>query len=195
MKNLFMIGIMLISFGMHAQKILSGKISDQNGNPLYGVTIGIPDLNKGTRSSDDGSYHISQLPAGKMYVYFSLPGYAEHNEMVELNTDSTVLNIVMEVTVIETEEVVISAGYRSTQHQNAVKIDKIDVLSIDLKSTPNFMEMITKVPGVDMISKGSGISKPVIRGLSMNDVLVLNNGVRHENYQYSDHHPLGIDEF
>jgi iron complex outermembrane receptor protein len=29
----------------------------------------------------------------------------------------------------------------------------------------------------------------------MNDILVLNNGVRFENYQYSDHHPLGIDEF
>ena len=46
-----------------------------------------------------------------------------------------------------------------------------------------------------MISKGSGVSKPVIRGLSMNDILVLNNGVRFENYQYSSHHPLGIDEF
>jgi iron complex outermembrane receptor protein len=46
-----------------------------------------------------------------------------------------------------------------------------------------------------MISKGAGVSKPVIRGLAMNDVLTLNNGVRYENYQYSDHHPLGIEEF
>ena len=64
-----------------------------------------------------------------------------------------------------------------------------------IKTTPNFPEVLTQVPGVDMISKGSGVSKPVIRGLSMNDILVLNNGVRFENYQYSSHHPLGIDEF
>jgi len=44
------------------------------------------------------------------------------------------------------------------------------------------MESLTKIPGVDMISKGPGVSKPVIRGLSMNDVLVMNNGVRIENY-------------
>lgn len=44
------------------------------------------------------------------------------------------------------------------------------------------------------ISKVSGVSKPVIRGLSMNDILILNNGVRYENYQYSSHHPLGIDD-
>lgn len=61
--------------------------------------------------------------------------------------------------------------------------------------SPNFMEMLTVIPGADMISKGNGVTKPVIRGLSMNDVLVLSNGVRFENYQYSSHHPLGIDEF
>ena len=53
---------------------------------------------------------------------------------------------------------------------------------------------MARIPGVDMISKGSGVSKPVIRGLSMNDILVLSNGVRYENYQYSSHHPLGIDD-
>jgi iron complex outermembrane receptor protein len=65
---------------------------------------------------------------------------------------------------------------------------------IALSGTPNFMESLTKVPGVDMISKGQGISKPIIRGLSMNDVLVMNNGVRIENYQFSENHPLGIDD-
>ncbi len=56
------------------------------------------------------------------------------------------------------------------------------------------MESLTKVPGVDMIAKGQGVSKPVIRGLSMNEVLVMNNGVRIENYQFSENHPLGIDD-
>jgi hypothetical protein len=32
------------------------------------------------------------------------------------------------------------------------------------------------------------------QNVSMNDILVLNNGVRFENYQYLSHHPLGIDE-
>ena len=45
-----------------------------------------------------------------------------------------------------------------------------------------------------MIAKGQGVSKPVIRGLSMNDVLVMNNGVRIENHQFSENHPLGIDD-
>ncbi len=89
----------------------------------------------------------------------------------------------------------LSGGYNSTQHENAVKIDVLKLDPHTIKNTPNFTEVLTQVPGVEMISKGSGVSKPVIRGLSMNDILVLNNGVRFENYQYSSHHPLGIDEF
>ncbi|HNZ71952.1 MAG TPA: TonB-dependent receptor plug domain-containing protein, partial [Prolixibacteraceae bacterium] len=89
----------------------------------------------------------------------------------------------------------VSGGYHSTQHENAVKIDVLKLNPKEITATPNFTEVLTRVPGVDMISKGSGISKPVIRGLSMNDILVLNNSVRYENYQYSSHHPLGIDEF
>jgi len=81
----------------------------------------------------------------------------------------------------------------SSQHENAVKIDLLRSKDIALSGTPNFMESLTKIPGVDMISKGPGVSKPVIRGLSMNDVLVMNNGVRIENYQFSEDHPLGID--
>ena len=105
------------------------------------------------------------------------------------------MNINLNSTTIEAGEVVISGGYNSTQHDNAVKIDVLNLNPLTIKNTPNFSEVLTRVPGVDMISKGSGVSKPVIRGLSMNDILVLNNGVRFENYQYSSHHPLGIDEF
>ena len=112
-----------------------------------------------------------------------------------LNGSTIQLNIRLQPSIIETEEVVVTGGYNTTQHENAVKIDVLKLKPSEIKSTPNFMEVLTKIPGVDMISKGSGVAKPVIRGLSMNDILVLNNGVRFENYQYSSHHPLGIDEF
>ena len=152
-------------------------------------------MNMGTVSDKNGDYQLINLPNGKNRIQFSFVGYANRIETVELNGESVELNITLKQTAVEADEVVVSGVYNSTQHDNAVKID---VLKLDLhtvKSTPNFSEVLTQVPGVDMISKGSGVSKPVIRGLSMNDILILNNGVRFENYQYSSHHPLGIDEF
>jgi iron complex outermembrane receptor protein len=180
---------------MNAQNKVSGIVSDENNHPLSGATVYISDLNKGTHTNLDGSYELSNLPDGKLKIQYLFVGYANVIQTIVLKAQNQTLNVILKPSVIEAEEIVVSGGYNSTQHENAVKIDVLNIDPQLLKSTPNFVEMLTRVPGVDMISKGSGVSKPVIRGLSMNDILVLNNGVRVENYQYSDHHPLGIDEF
>ncbi len=187
--------MILLNHVIYAQNTITGKITDQNNSPLPGATIYIPDLNKGTVTDIDGNYKVSNLPNGKIRIQYSYIGYINRIETIEMDGTSTELNITLIHTAIEAGEVIISGGYNSTQHGNAVKVDVLRLNPLVNKSTPNFSEILTKVPGVDMISKGSGVSKPVIRGLSMNDILVLNNGVRFENYQYSSHHPLGIDEF
>ncbi len=187
--------MIIIYHNTNAQSIITGIIRDQDSVPLPGATIYIPDLNKGTTSNSDGTYRISNLPNGKISIQYSFIGYINQVAIVELNNEKRLLDISLIPTTVEAGEIIISGGYNSTQHGNAVKVDVLRLNPHSIKSTPNFSEVLTRVPGVDMISKGSGISKPVIRGLSMNDILILNNGVRFENYQYSSHHPLGIDEF
>lgn len=196
MKNVFIICVMILSYHItKAQNKVYGKILDQDNLPLAGATIFAPDINKGTVSNAKGGYELSNLPNGSVKIQFSFVGYTNRIETVVLNGKNIELNITLKQTIIDAEEIVITGGYNSTQHENAVKIDVLKFSPLTIKSSPNFAETLTQVPGVDMISKGSGVSKPVIRGLSMNDILVLNNGVRFENYQYSSHHPLGIDEF
>lgn len=196
MRNFFLIGFLLLfSFIVNAQNRIIGKVSNKFGKPLVGATIFIPDLNKGTNADDYGNFEILNIPKGQVQVQVSYIGYANYIKTIELKDSTVKLDIQLNMTVIETEEIVVSGGYSSTQHENAAKIEVLKINPLTIKSTPNFMEALTQIPGVDMISKGDGVSKPVIRGLSMNDILVLNNGVRFENYQYSSHHPLGINEF
>lgn len=178
-----------------AQTLIQGRVTDQYGHPLAGATVFLPEQNKGTVSTKDGDYSIENLPADKLKIQFSYIGYNVEIRTVILQKGPNKLDISLSEAVIESQEVVVTGGTVSSQHENAVKIDVLRLNPLNNKQTPNFAEVLTRVPGVDMISKGSGVSKPVIRGLSMNDVLVLNNGVRFENYQYSSHHPLGIDEF
>ncbi|MDX9883791.1 MAG: TonB-dependent receptor [Prolixibacteraceae bacterium] len=196
MKKIFMVCVMVLSgFIINAQNILSGKVTGQDNLPIAGATVILPDLNKGAVSNENGQFKLTNLPNGKTTVRISFIGYKPEIKTVFLTGEKKEVDVMLQESVLETEEIVVSGGYRSTQHGNAVKIDVLKLLPTEIKATPNFTEVLTKVPGVDMISKGSGVSKPVIRGLSMNDILVLNNSVRFENYQYSSHHPLGIDEF
>ena len=180
---------------LFAQNRIEGIITDEENIPMVGATVFLPELSKGTVSDRNGYYMIDKLPDGKIRIQYSFIGYANKIITIRTSGEGYRQDIKLHLAPVETEEIVITGGFNATQHENAVKIERMKMDLLNLKSSPNLSEILTKVPGIDMISKGSGVSKPVIRGLSMNDILILNNGVRIENYQYSDHHPLGIDEF
>ncbi len=179
---------------VNAQNQIKGKVTDVNNEPLIGASVFLPELNKGTITNQAGEYLISNIPNGKIKIQFSFVGYNTEMKTIDITQPENKVNTTLTIAIIQSQEVVITGGYVSSQHENAVKIDVLKNKDIALSGTPNFMESLTKVPGVDMITKGQGVSKPVIRGLSMNDVLVMNNGVRIENYQFSENHPLGIDD-
>jgi len=172
---------------------ISGKITDSNNQPLPGATIYIASLDKGTVTDKNGEYTLKNIPNGKFTIQVSFIGYNTQIKTINILKNDAVLELKLSPEIIQTQEVVVSGGYLNTQHENAVKIATINSKSVTLSGSPNIMEALTKVPGVDMISKGMGVTKPVIRGLSMQNILVLNNGFRIENYQFGDEHPLGID--
>ena len=58
----------------------------------------------------------------------------------------------------------------------------------------NMVDAISHLPGLAQISTGSGISKPVIRGLGYNRVVVVDQGIRQEGQQWGDEHGLEVDE-
>lgn len=196
MKKIILIFLVMFLFiKVNAQNQIKGKVTDINNKPLIGASVFLPELNKGTITNQVGEYLISNCPNGKINIQFSFVGYNTEIKTIEVSQTENEVNAILTIAIIQSPEVVVTGGYVSSQYENVVKIDILKLDQLKIKITPNFTEVLTKVSGVDMISKGSGVSKPVIRGLSMNDILILNNGVRFENYQYSDHHPLGIDEF
>ena len=57
----------------------------------------------------------------------------------------------------------------------------------------NIIDAVAHLPGVSQITTGSGISKPVIRGLGYNRIVVVSNGVRQEGQQWGDEHGIEVD--
>ena len=58
----------------------------------------------------------------------------------------------------------------------------------------NMVDAMSHMPGLSQISTGTGISKPVIRGLGYNRVVVVEQGIRQEGQQWGDEHGLEVDE-
>jgi iron complex outermembrane receptor protein len=197
MKKIVFIFFVLFLFSkVNAQNQIKGKVTDKTNNEVLSfASVYLPEQNKGTLTDENGEFELSSLPRGEFKIQFSYIGYKTIIKTIAPDKSDMFLNIELEPAILQAEEVVISGGRHSTQHENAMKIELIQSKEIASAGTPTFTEAITKIPGVDMISKGTGVAKPVIRGLSMTNILMLNNGVKMENFQFSEDHPFIIDEF
>ena len=60
-------------------------------------------------------------------------------------------------------------------------------------SSTNIIDAISHQPGVSQLTTGGGISKPIIRGLGYNRVVVMSEGVRQEGQQWGDEHGVEVD--
>ncbi|MBE9491814.1 MAG: TonB-dependent receptor [Bacteroidetes bacterium] len=168
---------------------------DEDNIPLPGANIYIPELYSGIATDIDGNYVITNLQAGKYKVQFSFIGYETWIQNIVVEDKDLVLDVKLHPSVFQSQDVVISGGRPSSQHENAIKIETIAISSIQTSGSPSLIQSLSQVPGVDMIGKGNAVATPVIRGLSTSNILVLNNGIRMENYQFSENHPYLIDEF
>jgi len=186
--------VFLMSSGLHAQNKLRGTIYDaQSHEALIGASIYFPDLHEGTVSNLSGEFEID-IASGKFSMFISYIGY--QNKLLKLQTDTVKsrLNIFLKQEAFQSQEIIISGNRFSLQHENAIEVNCLTI-SVSDQNKANLMEQIAEVPGVDMISKGQGVSKPVIRGLSNTNVLFIDNGIRMENFQFSENHPFMVDEF
>ena len=60
-------------------------------------------------------------------------------------------------------------------------------------SASNIIDAISHQPGVSQLTTGGSISKPIIRGLGYNRVVVMSEGVRQEGQQWGDEHGVEVD--
>ncbi len=177
-----------------AQPVIKGKITDkQTGETLVGVNIFLPDYSKGTVSDVNGNYTLKGLHKGEIIVNYSFMGYKTVIRKVKLDDREITLNIKMQPAVIQGEEVVITGTFASSQHENVMKISTMNPRQFLQSGSPSFIEAMKEVPGVDIISKGPGVGTPVIRGLSLSNILFLNNGIPMQNFQFSENHPFMVD--
>ena len=60
-------------------------------------------------------------------------------------------------------------------------------------ASTNIIDAIAHQPGVSQLTTGGSISKPIIRGLGYNRVIVMSEGVRQEGLQWGDEHGIEVD--
>ncbi|MBL7891444.1 MAG: TonB-dependent receptor [Bacteroidia bacterium] len=175
---------------------LSGKITDvTTGQPLAGAIVYLPDLKTGAASGLDGNYKIENLPQVKTLVQVSLIGYKSIVENINL-AEISVRDFVLEESIKEMHEVVVTGLSQAAERtRTPTPISLVSKTQLLQNASTNIIDAISTQPGVSQVTTGAGISKPVIRGLGYNRVVVVNDGIRQEGNQWGDEHGIEIDEF
>jgi iron complex outermembrane receptor protein len=193
MKSFFYALCFIGCLSVNAQNSITGKVIDNNNEALYGVEIYITQLHKGTTSDEEGKFELHNIPNGNFKITFSYLGYKTEVKNIQLANKKIVLDITMKEAVFQVDEIIISTPFNKLQSENVMKVERITARGVQKTGATTLIQGLEKIPGVSQISTGSGIGKPVIRGLSGNRVLVYTQGIRLENQQFGDEHGLGIN--
>jgi iron complex outermembrane recepter protein len=179
-----------------ARNIFSGKVTDAITNlPLAGATVYFIDLKMGAATTADGSFSFPNIPAGKHLVEISYVGYAGVSAYLDIRGEVK-KDFTLAQEVAERNEVVVTGLSAATQaRRTPTPITTMRRQDLLRTSAVNLIDAISKQPGLSQISTGPSISKPVIRGLGYNRVVVIHDGVRQEGQQWGDEHGIEIDEY
>ena len=96
------------------------------------------------------------------------------------------------VTSLQTVTISARSAQAASSTQGAVEVD---ATFLEEHFAGSLMQSLEAIPGVKASAIGSGLSKPTIRGLGYNRMVVSEDGIKHEGQQWGDDHGLEVDQF
>ena len=200
MKKTFILSLFLFtiitSFAQDKQRAtLSGQVTDAGTKlPLAGASVYLSDSKIGTSTDSAGNYTIHNIPLGHNNIEVSFTGYKTIVEHIDIR-GTQVRNFILTSTIIVNQGVTITAVGTATSIRKApIPITRVNKAELLAMPSSNIIDAISHQPGVSQLSTGPAVSKPIIRGLGYNRLVVINDAIRQEGQQWGDEHGVEIDE-
>jgi iron complex outermembrane receptor protein len=173
---------------------VAGHVIDSAGTPLVNARIVLLGAGRSTTTGLDGRYLVRDLAPGSYRLSFAAVGFAPIVKRIVLIDADATLDVTMRRSLIELPALQVTAtpvatGLMTSPQPTAV----IGGSDLRTAQAPSLGETLRGVAGVHSLSTGLGIGKPVIRGLTSNRVLVLDNGQRMETQQWGDEHGPNVE--
>ena len=177
-----------------SEATLQGQITDAaTGDPVVGASIYLPELKTGTISDNNGYYRLNNLPAVRTTILVSYVGHQTIMQSIDLHTVHTLDFQLHENNAMLSEVVVSGLTGSSLMARSPSPVSVVSPRELQETASTNIIDAVAHQPGVSQLTTGSGISKPIIRGLGYNRIVVVNDGIRQEGQQWGDEHGIEID--
>lgn len=178
------ISLLLASFlvspidSMEESFIISGTISDkENSEPIPFAYVHLEELNRTTISNIDGIFELKNIPAGNYTVSFHRIGFKTQKRKVDL-VESLHLYIQLTPSILTSEIIeVVGSDNILTGSNIAHTSESISGSSLRRDLGNTLANTLANIPGFDQRSLGNTTTRPVIRGLGDERVIILQDGL------------------
>src|SRR6187399_1425523 len=161
---LFVMAILLYAGSLMAQKTITGKVTDEKGNPLPNASVIVKGTTTGTVTKDDGTYSLL-LPAGAKSLIIST---VDMDPIEKQIGEGNVFDVVLRPQDRIMSEVVVTAfGIRKSKKELGYGVTQLNNAELTQGHTTNITNALAaKVPGVRVSGSGGSFtgSGILIRG-------------------------------
>lgn len=141
-------------------KVITGKVTNENGDPLAGVSVVIKGTAKGTSTNGSGVFTISVDPGD--VLEFSMVGYQPSSVKVDQSTGEIKIRLQSKMSTVEE---VIVIGYGTQKRANVTgaisSVNSKTVRELPVASVAQALQ--GRVAGVQVTNNGSPGTDPIVR--------------------------------
>jgi iron complex outermembrane receptor protein len=192
MKSILILFIIFSSHIIFAQENYSikGTVTDSETNkPVQFASLSLEDLSISTMTDVKGNFEFTNIPQGIYNIIISRTGYKTNKAITELKENITALSFKLQKSLIETPTIDVTSSFTPIDVSSSTySLSAITERELAKQRGEVLANTIDNIPGVNNISTGVAIGKPVIRGLTSLGVIIVHDGVKHESQQWGDEH-------
>jgi iron complex outermembrane receptor protein len=164
-----------------AAGVVTGVVVDSaTGAPLPAAQVRLVGLGRGELTHDDGTFTFDDLPPGRYTVAVQRIGYATAEQVVTLAAGGrAALRVPVAPSAARLSPVVVTGNVGEGRERDALRPTRVvGGAELDRRLGETVAATLLSQPGVTISSLGPATARPVIRGLSGDRVLVLEDGIR-----------------
>jgi iron complex outermembrane receptor protein len=172
---------------------LIGSVTNaETAEPIAYAEVLIVQTGVGVITDEKGKFALTEICEGQITVLCRHIGYSHQTLDIqlagEMHLDFSLRHEALSLSEIVVQEKAIVLPSTHTER-------RLEGRALDAAKGQTLGDLLKSLPGVTSLNTGSSISKPVIRGMHSNRVLLLNNGVRQEGQQWGSEHAPEVDPY
>ena len=159
---------------------IEGVVRDAaTGAPLAGSTVRLVGADNAAVTHGDGSFHLRRVSVGTHALHVERLGYASATIPVDVDEESAVVIIELQQSALDLGGLVVTGGLSERAADEMLR--PVNVMSgqeLQRRLQATVAATLSSQPGLSSTTMGPATARPVIRGMSGDRVLMLEDGAR-----------------